>query len=186
MNTSSIHQDDNDNTTAAVGGVFFIENIFYTCGSDGMKVQEAIDNWLDARDKGGAETKNVAEVKAVPSLRREYLGLSSLKTKYATTPMVEMRLEDLPIRLGVRYFHMFIPPPVPLFQHLLDDPASSPSWCRRIVDMLEVFYLSWSQQQKWSISRIHFRTKKFTKIASFFGVLGNPLHFFFGQTNLVK
>ena len=176
MNTSSIHQDDNDNTTAAVGGVFFIENIFYTCGSDGMKVQEVIDNWLDARDKGGGQRPRMSQVS---SLRREYLGLSSLKTKYATTPMVEMRLEDLPIRLGVRYFHMFIPPPVPLFQHLLDDPASSPSWCRRIVDMLEVFYLSWSQQQKWSISRIHFRTKKVYQNRVIFRGTGESLAFFF-------
>jgi len=132
LNASSIRRDEDDgDNAAAVGGVFFIENVFYTCGTDGKKIQESIGNWLAAKDnqEWEAETKNVAEVKAVSSLRREYLGLSSTKMKYAIIPMVEMRLEDLPIRLGVRYFHMFIPPSIPLFQHLLDDPASSPSWC---------------------------------------------------------
>lgn len=28
--------------------------------------------------------------------------------------MSKMNLEDLPLRLGVRYFHMFVPPPTPL------------------------------------------------------------------------
>jgi len=45
-----------------VGGVFFIENIFYTCGSDGMKVQEVIDNWLDARDKGGGQRPRMSQM----------------------------------------------------------------------------------------------------------------------------
>ena len=130
-------EEDDDNTTAAVGGVFFIENVFYTCGTDGKKVREAIVNWLDGKKTELGEeneSTDAAEVEAISLLRREYLGLmSSSITNNATIPMVEMRLEDLPIRLGVRFFHMFVPPPIPLFQHLLDEHASSSSssssWC---------------------------------------------------------
>ncbi len=130
LNASS--NDENNDTASAVGGVFFIENVFYTCGADGKRVQEAIRIWLDSKAKGEGDTAsvNAAEAEALSLLRREYLGLSSSSTNNAAIPMVEMMLEDLPVRLGVRYFHMFIPPPIPLFQNVSSSSSSALSaWC---------------------------------------------------------
>ena len=42
--------------------------------------------------------------------RKQYFGLSSSSSKIIMIPMSEMKLEDLPLRLGVRYYHIFVPP----------------------------------------------------------------------------
>ncbi|KAL7540416.1 hypothetical protein ACHAXR_010093 [Thalassiosira sp. AJA248-18] len=110
--------DDDDNIRA---GAFFIENTFYTCGEVGGKVGEAIQHWLDGKEpvsmketsKIDEESLPTNEAKLEASLtpRRQFLGLSSHRN---LIHMSKMKLEDLPLRLGVRYFHMFVPPPTPL------------------------------------------------------------------------
>ena len=42
--------------------------------------------------------------------RKQYFGLSPSSSKMIMIPMSEMKLEDLPLRLGVRYYHIFVPP----------------------------------------------------------------------------
>jgi len=102
-------------------GVFFIENTFYTCGEVGDQAKEAIERWLDGEQDGpvvGQSEKvgrpspvNEAKAGATFTPRRYILGLSPCQN---TIPMSKMKLEDLPLRLGVRYFHMFVPPPTPM------------------------------------------------------------------------
>ena len=122
-----------------VSGVFFIEGTFYTCGEVGERVGESIRRWLDGKeepadgtaisDEGGPTlsppTGGDDDATAPPSpRRRRFLGLSpssspSSRNKEKIVPMSAMKLEDVPLRLGVRYFHMFLPPPAPSSLRLL-------------------------------------------------------------------
>jgi hypothetical protein len=114
------NNNNNDNDKSVVSGIFFIENTFYTCGKVGTNVAEAITRWLD-EDSNNEEGSTTL----LTSRRRKFLGMlpSQLhSTSNAATkiiPMSEIKLEDLSLRLGVRYFHMFIPPPTPSSLRLL-------------------------------------------------------------------
>lgn len=111
---------EEDNVRA---GVFFIENTFYTCGEVGDRSGEAIQRWLlldkesgamkdkSEKEEGPLPSKNAANSETTTTLRQYFLGLSS---RNDLVPMSKMKLEELPLRLGVRYFHMFVPPPAPL------------------------------------------------------------------------
>lgn len=107
---NSIDDDENDDISD-VSGIFFIENTFYTCGKVGTHVAEAITRWLneDSNNKGGTATT------LLTSRRRKLLGMLPPQLQL----MSELKLEDLSLRLGVRYFHMFIPPPTPSSLRLL-------------------------------------------------------------------
>jgi hypothetical protein len=117
---AGVHSIDDDDDKSVVNGIFFIENTFYTCGKVGTNVAEAITRWLDedSNNEGGTTT-------LLTSRRRKFLGMlpsqlhstSNVATKIK--PMSEIKLEDLSLRLGVRYFHMFIPPPTPSSLRLL-------------------------------------------------------------------
>ncbi|KAL3826534.1 hypothetical protein ACHAXA_003598 [Cyclostephanos tholiformis] len=113
-----------------VGGVFFVEGTFYTCGEVGKRVGKSIVRWLDGREEStdGAiitdERESAVDADATtswsPSRRIHFLGLSHPSPSRAKiVPMSEVKLEDIPLRLGVRYFHMFIPPPPPSSLRLL-------------------------------------------------------------------
>ena len=134
----SIDNDVDENNTSVVNGIFFIENTFYTCGQVGTHVAEAITCWLDedSNNEGEGSTTTL-----LTSRRRKFLGMlpnallpSVGNSATRIIPMSEIRLEDVSLRLGVRYFHMFIPPPTPSSLHLLfhghghdevDDESSS-------------------------------------------------------------
>ena len=116
--------DASSNNNNIRPGVFFIENTFYTCGDAGDSAVETIKRWLDGKEYYGPpqisdDTENVDElekgllppVEYTDTSRREFLGLSLCNN---TIPMSQMKLEDVPLRLGVRYFHMFVPPSTPL------------------------------------------------------------------------
>ena len=114
------------------GGVFYVEDTFYTHGEDGERVGKSIVRWLDGKEKcvSGDTTANesagVVDGDATTSSsslrRRLFLGLSHPSTSPAKiVPMSEMKLEDVPLRLGVRYFHMFVSPPPPSSLRLLLD-----------------------------------------------------------------
>jgi len=106
LNTSSLKEGDENNNIHP--GVFFIENNFYTCGDVGDKIGVAIKNWLSDKKLGAMEEE---ELSTQTTPRQQHLGISS---KINIIPMSEMKLEDLPLRLGVRYYHMLVPPPSPL------------------------------------------------------------------------
>jgi len=108
-------------------GVFFIENNFFTCGEAGDEIVEAIHHWLDSKELESEEDKEPVpmeeqsvkverplpiyngNLEATNAQRRNFLGLSPFKK---SIPMSKMNLEDMTFRLGVRYFHMFVPPPI--------------------------------------------------------------------------
>ena len=100
--------DDGGNNNNIHPGVFFIENNFYTCGDVGDKIGMAIKNWLSDKKSGAMEEE---ELSTHTTPRQQHLGISS---KINLIPMSEMKLEDLPLRLGVRYYHMLVPPQTPL------------------------------------------------------------------------
>jgi len=105
LNASSLKDGDENNNIHP--GVFFIENNFYTCGDVGDKIGIAIKNWLSDKKLGAMEEEELS----THILRQQHLGISN---KINMIPMSEMKLEDLPLRLGVRYYHMLVPPPTPL------------------------------------------------------------------------
>jgi len=115
LNTAS-HLEGSDHNNNVRAGVFFIENTFYTCGEVGYNVGRTIVRWLDRKDDGSEMMSETEERPSPPdesitTPRRQFLGLSSSEN---LMPMSQMKLEDIPLRLGVRYFHTFVPPPVPL------------------------------------------------------------------------
>ena len=103
-------------STESVGvvqpGVFFIENRLYTVGDVGEDIGKTILHWLDGNQSkeelaiAKKETKKKSAVKLLP--RRHFLGISYPNE---AMPMSQMRLDDLPLRLGVRYFHMLVRQP---------------------------------------------------------------------------
>lgn len=120
------YKKESDGGETVRAGVFFIENTFYTCGQVGESAAGAIRRWLDGREdrlvgdeSEGSDSKKEEETLAEMEVRigaritqrRYLLGLSTCQD---AIPMSEARLEDLPLRLGVRYFHMLVPPPAPL------------------------------------------------------------------------
>ena len=112
LNASSLKEeeggdDDGGNNNNIQPGVFFIENNFYTCGDVGDEIVLAIKNWLSDKKSGAMEEEEPSTL----TPRQQYLGISS---KINMIPMSEMKLEDLPLRLGVRYYHMLVPPPTSL------------------------------------------------------------------------
>ena len=80
-------------------GVFFIENVFYSTGS--VDYRSSIIKWLAGAQQGGSEEEN----NAICFPRDTYLGIS--RGQIQTRSMKDARLIDIPIRLGVRYFHAF-------------------------------------------------------------------------------
>jgi len=105
LNACSLKEGDDGNNNIHPG-VFFIENNFYTCGDAGDRIGVAIKNWLGDKKSGPMEEESVHTTP-----RQQQLGISN---KINMIPMSEMKLEDLPLRLGVRYYHMLVPPPTPL------------------------------------------------------------------------
>jgi snRNA-activating protein complex (SNAPc), subunit 3 len=83
--------EDTDNrghdTEEPDSGYFFIEDTFYTIGS--VDYVTPILKWLDASSSNA---------------RRAYLGIKSDVT-LQLKPMAEVKLEQVPFRLGVRYHH---------------------------------------------------------------------------------
>ncbi|KAL7516408.1 hypothetical protein ACHAWX_001426 [Stephanocyclus meneghinianus] len=96
----------------APAGVFFIENNFYTHGVTGEHVGRTILQWLNGHQSED-ESGNLMK-QATVSSRRNHLCLSS---SCDLMPMSAIYLETLPVRLGMRYVHMFI------------DHSSKPSLC---------------------------------------------------------
>ncbi|KAL3773922.1 hypothetical protein ACHAWO_004530 [Cyclotella atomus] len=87
--------------SSLVAGVFFIENNFYTHGDNGEHVWRDILQWLDNShlDESEAEFSNSGD----RSDRRKHLCISS---NNSSTPMSDVHLENLPLRLGIRYVHI--------------------------------------------------------------------------------
>jgi len=141
-------QDDNSNSNnnnIHRPGVFFIENKFYTYGDVGDKIGEAIMRWLNEKEGSQSTTLHGKEMVVVEeellataspvddddddnddettiTQRKQYFGLSPSSSKMIMIPMSEMKLEDLPLRLGVRYYHIFVPP---LLSPMLDLRSSN-------------------------------------------------------------
>lgn len=84
--------EDNVGIKGPASGCFFLEGSFYTHGDIGY-AQNLID-WIDGKGLNGQNP-----------VRRGYLGISSLGPLGAN-PMKNMLLEDLPLRLGYRYYHI--------------------------------------------------------------------------------
>ena len=89
---------DNSNTAVLDAGMFFMEHCFYITGNENYAlpilewIQSSQDEWTSRA-------------------RKEYLGLS-LSPQDDDTPfpvklMKEVRLQDVPFRIGVRYCHIF-------------------------------------------------------------------------------
>eukprot|EP00956_Cyclotella_meneghiniana_P011844 scaffold16648_cov51-Cyclotella_meneghiniana.AAC.3 len=98
--------DSNKDATAAntstCGGVFFIENKFYTHGETGENAKLSILQWLDGYQ---SENKDKSNDDVDPAARREHLCISS---SISSTEMSNTHLENVPLRLGIRYVHIFI------------------------------------------------------------------------------
>ena len=109
LNASSLkgEKGDCDNNNNIHPGVFFIENNFYTCGDAGARIGVAIKNWCSDKKSDTMEEEELS----THTPRQQHLGISN---KINMIPISEMKLEDLPLRLGVRYYHMLVPPPTPL------------------------------------------------------------------------
>ena len=96
----------NDSGSDVPAGVFFIENNLYTYGLAGEEAGRAIIEWLDGKPYNDpAHTGGEMEVSVAPSYRRKHLCISSMN---ATMPMSEAYMENLPLRIGIRYVHMII------------------------------------------------------------------------------
>ncbi|KAL3794168.1 hypothetical protein HJC23_012875 [Cyclotella cryptica] len=91
---------------SAPSGVFFIENSFYTHGVIGEHVGRTILQWLSVHQTDDITNESGIMMKqATVSSRQNHLGLAS---SCDSTPMSKIYLESLPLRLGIRYVHMFI------------------------------------------------------------------------------
>lgn len=85
--------------SSLIAGVFFIENNFYTHGT-GEDIARDILQWLDSiHSEGSNEELSKGEDKFV---RRKHLSVSLYNS---CTPMSDVQLEKLPLRLGIRYVH---------------------------------------------------------------------------------
>ena len=93
-------------------GVFLIENVLYTHGDAGEAAADSIiSQWLD---KCNSEPKVEDNKEAVPSsAAAEAVGDDSnpSQRKPQVVPMVGIKLEDISIRLGVRYSHINLQSP---------------------------------------------------------------------------
>ena len=79
----------------------------HTNGETGENAKLSILQWLDGRQ---SENDDINEGKsnnddANPAARREHLCISS---SISSTEMSNTHLENVPLRLGIRYVHMFI------------------------------------------------------------------------------
>mmetsp|Transcript_4921 Transcript_4921/g.11035 ORF Transcript_4921/g.11035 Transcript_4921/m.11035 type:complete len:715 (+) Transcript_4921:172-2316(+) len=115
---------ENSNNSNVSGGVFFIENKFYTHGNSGKAVADAINEWLveipmssnettseeDGVEASGAKAGHGNSGTAGAPFRKRYLGLQIDAAFKEYTRMSEALLEETPLRLGVRYFHLSFPP----------------------------------------------------------------------------
>ena len=90
-------------TNPILGGVFFIENNFYTHGISGEDAGRAIVEWLDGNQS--EETTEEKQKIPEPVTRRKHLHISSSNS---LIPMSSIYLEQLPFRLGIRYVHITI------------------------------------------------------------------------------
>lgn len=88
-------------------GIFLIENILYTHGDAGEAAADSIiSQWLD---KCNSQPKVEDNKEAVPSSAAADTGTDDSnpsQRKPKVVPMVGIKLEDIPIRLGVRYSHI--------------------------------------------------------------------------------
>lgn len=73
-------------------GCFFLENTFYEHGS--TDYAKPIQDWLD----GGLGRPRAS--------RRGAVGITTMNHPLHREPMGEIQLQDLPLRLGVRYYHV--------------------------------------------------------------------------------
>jgi hypothetical protein len=101
-------QCDERGDGSVLAGVFFIENQFYTYGVSGDAAGDAILHWLDGHqstdDNATATGCNEEVMLATSPQRRKHLCISSYNHRKS---MSEIYLDDLPLRLGIRYVHIF-------------------------------------------------------------------------------
>ena len=84
-------------------GLFFIEDTFYPYGN--VDYVSPIVEWLDGKnDDSDQQQKLKPENIQIP--RRDYLGIPNHK-QINIKPMEQTRLDSIPIRIGVRYMHVF-------------------------------------------------------------------------------
>lgn len=89
---------DANTANSIPAGVFFIENQFYTHGLSGEHVVRDILKWFEG---------NVSNMPAGVS-RRKHLCISSPNS---CTSMSDICLNELPLRLGIRYVHILVDQP---------------------------------------------------------------------------
>jgi DNA-nicking Smr family endonuclease len=98
-----------DDLNARTSGVFFIENVFYTTGP--ADYCTPIIKWLRA----GYETDKDNASDCIFTPRDKVLGITptnkaaegAIVEPFEVKEMHNVHLKDIPIRLGVRYFHAF-------------------------------------------------------------------------------
>ena len=98
---ASISSDGGGADIAA--GVFLIENVLYTHGDIGKAAADSILEWIDEFNSKQNEKKDeVMQSNTAPDVAHDGIVQSKLKM----VPMDEIKLEDLTLRLGVRYNHI--------------------------------------------------------------------------------
>ena len=80
-----------DEDVESSSGCFFIEDSFYIYGN--IDYAKPILDWIDAGNSGQPH-----------AARRGYLGITTMEP-LQRRPMKETRLGDVPMRLGIRYYH---------------------------------------------------------------------------------
>ncbi len=98
-NDSSESADESPHKQCShASGLFFIEGIFYACGN--VDYSEPMRRWID---EDGTRRVNGS--------RKTFLGILARNTELSSSaslsfrPMTEAKLESIPLRLGLRYYH---------------------------------------------------------------------------------
>lgn len=88
-------------------GVFLIENVLYTRGEVGEAAANSILSWLDEhKSKLTIEEKKKEVAPSTATAADTSTGINSSRKKLKMVSMSGIKLEDLPLRLGVRYAHI--------------------------------------------------------------------------------
>eukprot|EP00984_Skeletonema_dohrnii_P021533 scaffold10792_cov139-Skeletonema_dohrnii-CCMP3373.AAC.1 len=84
-------------------GVFLVEDILYTHGDVGNAAADSILEWMDEfNSKQGGKKEEAALSSTTPDDARD----GKVQSKPKVVPMDGIKLEDLTLRLGVRYTHI--------------------------------------------------------------------------------
>ena len=86
-----------------LSGLFFIEDTFYHYGN--VDYVNPILKWLDGKNDD-CDQQQQLKPENIQIPRRDYLGIPNNK-ELNVKPMEQTRLNSIPIRIGVRYFHVF-------------------------------------------------------------------------------